>query len=426
MTNSRFRLPAGAYRRMAIVCLGFGLLILWYSVANRIPVVTIPRPVMPQPNAFDVYVSAGNAVTGEKQIQDAVGSKPTASYSLEQKQALVRQNVGVVNTLHKGFAYPYLNPPVRSFRTLLPYYKSFRGLARLLSLRGHVRAEKGDWMGATDSYLDAMRIGADIPHGSPLLGALVGINCQSVGRKPIWGVVEHLNAAQSHVVLTRLTNIMEKHLPFADSIQEEKWLGQAALLEIFQGSTKPDSPKSADDPESEALPADSAYHLVWSKKRIMDNYTGYLDASSKLARQPYALHLHAPSVPKDMFNQVIAPVFLNSRLKDVENETQNRLLLVTLALHVYRLVHGHYPKSLAELAPATLRKLPDDPFALQGTFKYGLDGKSYVLYSVGPDGKDDGGTPIDSPKEAVSSIPDSRYAVRHNSVGDVVAGINMQ
>ena len=39
---------------------------------------------------------------------------------------------------------------------------------------------------------------------------------------------------------------------------------------------------------------------------------------------------------------------------------------------------------------------------------------------------DDGGTPIDSPKEAVSSIPDSRYIVRQNSVGDVVAGINIQ
>jgi hypothetical protein len=113
------------------------------------------------------------------------------------------------------------------------------------------------------------------------------------------------------------------------------------------------------------------------------------------------------------------------RIKDVVCETQNGLLLVVLALHAYRLEHGHYPASLAELAPAYLKKLPDDPFALQGTFQYRLDSNNYVLYSVGPDGKDDGGKPIDDPKKAADANPNARYSIEKNSVGDVVAGKNI-
>ncbi len=156
----------------------------------------------------------------------------------------------------------------------------------------------------------------------------------------------------------------------------------------------------------------------------MNNYTTYMDENSQLARQPYGLHLPPPRLPTDPINRSLLPVFTQSQLKDVESETQNGLLLLALALHAFRLEHGHYPELLPELAPSYLKKLPDDPFGVQETFKYHLKGESYVLYSVGPDGKDDGGTPIDDPRQARSSNPNARYFVNQNSVGDVVAGKN--
>ena len=71
---------------------------------------------------------------------------------------------------------------------------------------------------------------------------------------------------------------------------------------------------------------------------------------------------------------------------------------------------------LDALAPAYLNHVPDDQFALQGALRYRRTKAGYVLYSVGPDGKDDGGRPIDSPK--------TKSLVMEDSVGDIVAGVN--
>jgi hypothetical protein len=150
-----------------------------------------------------------------------------------------------------------------------------------------------------------------------------------------------------------------------------------------------------------------------------------MDALEAQARQPYSLHLPSPPTPTDPINRMIIPEYEQARVKHVDNETQNGLLLVTLALHAFQVEHGRYPASLTELAPAYLKKLPDDPFAAQGTFKYLVKGTSYVLYSVGPDGKDDGGRMIDDPKhsdDSESTNPNARYYTHQDSIGDVVAG----
>jgi hypothetical protein len=129
-------------------------------------------------------------------------------------------------------------------------------------------------------------------------------------------------------------------------------------------------------------------------------------------------------VPDEPYNSEALPVFHQARLRDVETETQNGLLLVTLALHAFQLENARYPASLTELSPGYVKKLPDDPFAAQGTFKYRIQGKTYLLYSVGPDGKDDGGTPINAPKYVGPIGKWQRYVVKSGTLGDIVAGIN--
>jgi len=424
-------------------CLGCGLIGLaglvliglWGVVAARIPAVNIPAHVMPSPNAFDFYVQAGNAIVGDTQIGDAISTMPSTPYPLVQKEALVQQNLGAISTLHQGFAYPYVNPSTRGTDTSFLYLAKFRSIARLMALRGLVREERGDWSGAADSYLDAVRIGEDIPHGSPIIGYLVGIACQAIGRRLVWSTVEHLNVAQSRAAAARLESIMAGHFSYADTLQEEKWDGQSALLEMFQdpkklGALFGSSDLSSEDPEEghgsaflQSISRD--VYIKFNKSRILNDYTNWMDKSAQIARKSYGLHLPPPAVPKDPINSLMLPIFTASRLQGVNSETQNGLLLVTLALHAYHVEHGRYPSALSELAPTYLKKLPDDPFAVEGTFKYLLDSGNYLLYSVGPDGHDDSGTPIDDPANALQSNPNARYRANFNSVGDVVAGKNL-
>jgi hypothetical protein len=63
---------------------------------------------------------------------------------------------------------------------------------------------------------------------------------------------------------------------------------------------------------------------------------------------------------------------------------------LALALAGYRDDHHAYPRSLTELCPRYLPTLPADPFSGNGLI-YKPEEEGYLLYSVGPNGIDDGG-----------------------------------
>lgn len=89
--------------------------------------------------------------------------------------------------------------------------------------------------------------------------------------------------------------------------------------------------------------------------------------------------------------------------------TRNRIALdqMLLALQAYKARHGAYPASVEELKTKLGWKLPKDPFS-EKDFVYKRRDKGFILYSVGPDMKDDGG----------QAIPGDR--VRLDSKGDIV------
>lgn len=401
------------------------ILILAYKwvVGNANPSFTIPAKVAPSPNAFDTYRNASSMLINSKQVASALD--PKNGVTLAQQEKLVASNAQALQTLRSGFSQEYMDMSPRSVTALFPYFAQYRSMARLLMLEDMVEAQKGDWNGAVNSDLDCLYMGEEIPHGSVLIGSLVGIACEAIGRKHIWRYIDHLDAAQTRKAIARLQAIQERHVPYADTITEEKYFGISALKEIFRDKKSLQGVFNAGNGNSGPPPiVYNLFYVVYSKDRIAHNYVNYMDQVIANSHQPYAAHTPDPPVPNDPINQILSPVFTQARFKDVENQTQNALLLVTLALHAYQVEHGRYPQSLQELTPAYLKQLPDDPFALKGTFQYHPSGTTYLLYSIGPDGKDDGGKVIDDPSRATSTSKDARYLVEPDSKGDIVAGKN--
>ncbi len=74
----------------------------------------------------------------------------------------------------------------------------------------------------------------------------------------------------------------------------------------------------------------------------------------------------------------------------VRNQAYLRCAYVALAVERYRLAHGRWPDSLADVVPEFLRKLPGDPYNGQ-SLHYRRTTDGVLIYSVGPDGNDDGG-----------------------------------
>jgi hypothetical protein len=66
------------------------------------------------------------------------------------------------------------------------------------------------------------------------------------------------------------------------------------------------------------------------------------------------------------------------------------LTKLAFALAQYRADHGSYPPKLADLLPKYVAKLPQDVFS-DADFHYRCEGGGFLLYSVGPNGQDNGG-----------------------------------
>lgn len=81
---------------------------------------------------------------------------------------------------------------------------------------------------------------------------------------------------------------------------------------------------------------------------------------------------------------------------DFQMMTEQRAAAIALALRLYRFDHdGKWPQTLKELVPNYLPALPADPMAADGrSFGYHPHAVPPVIYSVGFDGIDDGGTSL--------------------------------
>ena len=79
--------------------------------------------------------------------------------------------------------------------------------------------------------------------------------------------------------------------------------------------------------------------------------------------------------------------------------------LAMLALAEYQRVNGTYPAALAELVPRWLPRVPID-YADLKPLRYQRLERGFLLYSIGGDGKDDGGRGVRSPSDSYPMAPD--------------------
>jgi hypothetical protein len=100
--------------------------------------------------------------------------------------------------------------------------------------------------------------------------------------------------------------------------------------------------------------------------------------------------------------QILLPSLSSSCERYYRGLTTRRLAAVALAIRRYRVDHdGQWPATLNALVPSYLPELPADPLASGGAqFGYSANGALPIIYSVGSDGIDQGGStfPLRKPR----------------------------
>jgi hypothetical protein len=131
-----------------------------------------------------------------------------------------------------------------------------------------------------------------------------------------------------------------------------------------------------------------------------------LTAHYKNYRPPTAAWRFYTSLPMlDRFSEVIGgsgdspasypyAVFSKAWFNTMKNLTLHQMVIAAVTLKRYELRHAQLPQSLAALAPEFLTEEPHD-FMDGQPLRYRLNSDgSFILYSVGEDGRDDGGNPL--------------------------------
>lgn len=111
-------------------------------------------------------------------------------------------------------------------------------------------------------------------------------------------------------------------------------------------------------------------------------------------------------LPTRSIAAVMFSVYSQALTKQTQGEAQKAVVSSAAAIMAYRQKHGAFP---AELSQA-MASIPTDPFDGQ-TLRYRQEGNGFVVYSVGPTGKFDGGAANKRPNsnESVFRFPMPAY-----------------
>ena len=306
---------------------------------------------------------------------------------------------------------------------LLPGVQQSRSFARALAARAMLHLGEGRVEAAWQDLLACHGLGRLVSQGPTLIEALVGIAIESIATSSTLAYIEHTKPTAKPVAshlkdLSRLPNRglmadkihLTERLMFLDTVllvAEGKTLDEVLgfvgaskqLHKLVKGAG---TAKIAWD---EALRVGNRWYDRINKVTRIENrqqrFEGFakleaeLRSLAKNLRKQEAAKLLAKPKPAgkligDILVTLMLPV-LSAAQKAEDRVIQfQRNLQVAFALAAWRSDRGGYPKRLAVLAPKYLKSVPTDIFNGK-PLNYRVTKTGYLLYSVGPNGKDDGG-----------------------------------
>jgi hypothetical protein len=437
MSQKSFSASERALIGLGIVVPTLALLgVLGWNKSESFTAVALPaRPLLPASNAFDTLkVAASQEVEKHGEIVVSPRKGTVQDQPLAVRKVLLEANQPALATLRTALTQPYVQPLTYSIAQNFPEFARDRELARLLYFAGKTYSDLGKPDEAARCFTDAIALGEKLPHGNVLIGMLVGIACESIGRRGLWEVADTLEAPTLRTVIARLEALEASRAPLAEMLMAEKWssvnelqrllkapsIYYASLLNPFTGQ---------DSQNATSLDRLAGLRLTFQvmrigKAKIQADCLGFWDAVIENAQQPYSPHRPGPKPPTDPLNAIFCPELTQAAFKLTATQTETRLLTVYLALRLYALEHGgKRPDSLEALVTSgALKALPKDPFSGAAQRPFGYQSGPGTLYSVGPDSDDDQGRAIVSEKKGKDNLS-VRY-VEPGNEGDMVARIN--
>jgi hypothetical protein len=295
----------------------------------------IDEPI-PNPNGFEDIVRAGHMI---------IGQPPGPQYDFQKASAdelrqWVDTNTEALKVAADGLKHKsqvVLPPSQKTMVSHMARMTKLRQLCRLKGAQARLGALEGRMDDAVAYSLETIQLAQNGTRGGFMIDALTGYASESSGTAVLVNNRDKLSGAQCREVIEALEAV---------------------------------------DRQREPCERVAARERAWFR-RSQNFFT-----QAVLAISPSANHLFAVSIR----------AFESSRRR---TDARMHLLITELAIRRYRIEKDRNPPDLLALTAGYLANIPMDPFARSDApLRYELKGDGHLLYSVGPDQQNDGGSPF--------------------------------
>jgi hypothetical protein len=383
-----YLLGCGGFAAVALVSVL--LLVRWWTAPIDIP--REPPPSYPNPNAYELYRTLAVQLLEQEKVRPAYKKAATdIAEGIRLRRPLnspeIRRYLQAMEPVRLAYRR-FLDMPSRvilSYRAddLFPELRGFRQWARIEATDALLAIETGDYARVLDNYRAVLLLSEQIRNGGPMMHHLTASSCVSIISHVMGEAISQLTIRECEQLVEATREWERRRVPIEQAYIVERAWHINLLHDFYEGKEKL-------TPEWFGGQANSPKRLPSPKWLNLRAAARELDRLYQMAiaetRKPVLQQAKLPE-PGHVINAILLPGFDTYPRAEAVRLARARLLGIAAAVRAYRLKHGRYPATLAEAGVADLNK---DPFT-GAEFIYKTSEQGFLVYSVGEDGRDDGG-----------------------------------
>ena len=358
------------------------------SDAVSIALTLQPSQVPDHLNASLVYEKAFEAMDKMKWpdwMRDV--GEPAFDLSKNEVQEFLEGEKEAIASLQRAASMPVYYSEINYLKGEIPHLISYRNAAGLLSLNARLRAEEGEMQVALNN-ISAIRGMADHLKTIPsIITSMMSAAIQDAGTRTAENILSRGRDISAGALGTPIDNAVDLRQAFNEALRME---------EAFMAFTSV-SYLSTNSLDSWCPVAELLYRALLLYDELVSARKIMLEANT-IATKPYWESVDdwkAWEESVEGFRGLITAIAMPAygrgmEIKILAAEAGGNLTHLALAASAYKADHGVYPDKIEALTPRYMTTIPVDPFS-GGPLKLASIQDGLMLYSVGPDLKDDGG-----------------------------------
>ncbi len=274
----------------------------------------------------------------------------------------------------------------KGYEMELTHLAQLRSCARLLRASAFSKGMQGDHAAAIDDILTVMKLGDALSQEPVLISQLVRIAIYLIANTAINDYLDgaDLSPEQAERLVTHLAKAGQRDA-LADSLVGELRMGQQVFSALRSGD-QTNIPKELDlGPPGKS---DEETFVQIMQRFISAIRLPYHEALPELTR----IDADIAALPKESsYSSLLLPALTRTGVAQARHEAVLEVAQLGIMLEQYKAREGSYPLTLDPIAEHFGGTLPVDPFTGR-PYIYRPSFDSFLLYSVGENLRDDGGT----------------------------------